>query len=245
VPPAPPPSRSAAAAPAALYRTMLPIPEPDYTHETELDAEGHAAAPLLGRPEATKDWSAPRADEKRLFTGQMEIFAGFGEYPDTEVGRLVDAIRDVGQLDNTLVFYILGDNGTSVGGMSGIFNESTQFNGVQESVVGMAEALRRPGGADVVPAHGRGLGGGRRHAAHVDEAGGVELRRHPQRPGRVLAEAGQGDGRGALAVPSRHRRGAHGAGGRRPARAEDRQGHAPGADRAGEHGSRWGRWGPA
>ena len=65
----------------------------------------------------------------------MEVFAGFGEYADTEIGRLVEAIEDLGQLDNTLVFYIVGDNGASAeGGMNGLFNEMTYFNGVQETV---------------------------------------------------------------------------------------------------------------
>jgi arylsulfatase len=63
----------------------------------------------------------------------MEVFAGFGEYCDTEIGRLIDAIGDTGQLDNTLIFYIVGDNGTSAeGGMSGLYNEMTYFNGQRE-----------------------------------------------------------------------------------------------------------------
>ena len=90
---------------------------------------------LAPKPEAIKDWNALTPDEKKLFTRQMEIFAGFGEYTDAEIGRLIDAIRETGQLDNTLVFYILGDNGTSAeGGMSGMFNEMTYFNGVEETV---------------------------------------------------------------------------------------------------------------
>ena len=90
---------------------------------------------LAPKPEAIKDWNTLTPDEKKLFTRQMEIFAGFGEYADTEIGRLVDAIRDMDQLDNTLVFYIVGDNGTSAeGGMNGLFNEMTYFNGVQETV---------------------------------------------------------------------------------------------------------------
>jgi len=90
---------------------------------------------LAPKPEAIKDWSALTSDEKKLFAHQMEIFAGFGEYADTEIGRLIDAVKDTGQLDNTLVFYIVGDNGTSAeGGMNGMFNEGTYFNGVQETV---------------------------------------------------------------------------------------------------------------
>src|SRR5512136_2704463 len=90
---------------------------------------------LAPKPEAIKDWDKLTADEKKLFTRQMEIFAGFGEYADAEIGRLVDATKEVGQLDNTLVFYILGDNGSSAeGGMNGMFSEMTYFNGLQENV---------------------------------------------------------------------------------------------------------------
>jgi len=94
-----------------------------------------AGTKLARKPEAIKDWDNLTADEKKLFTRQMEVFAGFAEYTDTEIGRLVDAITDIGQLDNTLIFYIVGDNGASAeGGMSGLFNEMTYFNGVQETV---------------------------------------------------------------------------------------------------------------
>jgi arylsulfatase len=94
-----------------------------------------AGTKLAPKPEAIKDWDKLTADEKKLFTRQMEVFAGFGEYTDTEIGRLVDAIADIGQLDNTLVFYIVGDNGASAeGGMNGMFNEMTYFNGVNETV---------------------------------------------------------------------------------------------------------------
>ena len=81
-----------------------------------------------------KDWDKLSADEKKLFARQMEVFAGFGEYADTEIGRLVAAIDDLGQLDNTLVFYIIGDNGASAeGGMNGLFNETTYFNRVRRT----------------------------------------------------------------------------------------------------------------
>jgi arylsulfatase A-like enzyme len=90
---------------------------------------------LAAKPEAIKDWDKLTADEKKLFARQMEVFAGFGEYTDTEIGRLVTAIEDMGQLDNTLIFYIVGDNGASAeGGMNGMFNEMTYFNGVEETV---------------------------------------------------------------------------------------------------------------
>ena len=107
---------------------------------------------LAPKPEAIKDWSALSADEKKLFARQMEVFAGFGEYADTEIGRLVDAIGDTGQLDNTLVFYILGDNGTSAeGGMNGMFSEMTYLNGVQETVSDMLKRYDEWGGPSTYP----------------------------------------------------------------------------------------------
>jgi arylsulfatase A-like enzyme len=102
---------------------------------------------LATKPEAIKDWDTLNADEKRLFARQMEVFAGFGEYADFEVGRLVQAIDDLGQLDNTLVFYIVGDNGASAEGtMNGLFNEATYFNGVPESVQDVLKHIDELGG---------------------------------------------------------------------------------------------------
>src|SRR5207247_1008237 len=87
------------------------------------------------KPEAIKDWDKLSPDEKKLFAHQMEIYAGFGEYADTEIHRLIDAIKETGQMDNTLIFYIVGDNGASAeGGMNGLFNEYSYFNGAPESV---------------------------------------------------------------------------------------------------------------
>jgi arylsulfatase A-like enzyme len=90
---------------------------------------------LAAKPEAIKDWDKLTPDEKKLFARQMEVYAAFGEYCDDEIGRLFDTLKEIGQFDNTLIFYILGDNGTSAeGGMNGMFNEVTFFNGVQETV---------------------------------------------------------------------------------------------------------------
>jgi arylsulfatase A-like enzyme len=90
---------------------------------------------LAPKPAAIKDWAALSPDEKKLFARQMEVFAGFGEYADTEIGRLIQALEATGQLENTLIFYIVGDNGASAeGGMNGLFNEMTYFNGVSETV---------------------------------------------------------------------------------------------------------------
>ncbi|MGZ5398249.1 MAG: sulfatase-like hydrolase/transferase, partial [Mycobacterium sp.] len=76
---------------------------------------------LAPKPGAIKDWDKLSADEKRLFARQAEVFAAFVYYTDHEIGRMLQAFDEVGQADNTLVFYIAGDNGTSgEGGTNGM-----------------------------------------------------------------------------------------------------------------------------
>ncbi|MGV3606046.1 MAG: arylsulfatase [Planctomycetaceae bacterium] len=106
-----------------------------------------AGTKLAPKPEAIKEWESLSDDEKKLFARQMEVFAAFGEYADHEVGRLISAIEDLGQLDNTLIFYIVGDNGASgEGTMNGLFNENTYFNGVPETIADMLKHYDDLGG---------------------------------------------------------------------------------------------------
>jgi len=107
---------------------------------------------LAAKPKDIRDWDELNADEQKLFARQMEVYSGFGEYTDHEIGRLFDAIGDTGQLDNTLIFYIIGDNGTSAeGGMFGMFNEMTYFNGVGETVQEMLKHYDDWGGPGTYP----------------------------------------------------------------------------------------------
>jgi arylsulfatase A-like enzyme len=107
---------------------------------------------LAGKPEAIKDWDQLSNDEKRLFTRQVEVYAGFAEHTDHEIGRLVKAIEDMGKMDNTLFIYIAGDNGASAeGGMVGMYNEMTYFNGVAETVEEQLKHLGQWGGPDTFP----------------------------------------------------------------------------------------------
>jgi arylsulfatase A-like enzyme len=81
--------------------------------------------------EILKPWDQLSADEKKLFIKQVEIFAAYAAYNDFEIGRVIQAIDDMGKLDDTLVIYINGDNGTSAeGGPMGTPNEVAFFNGV-------------------------------------------------------------------------------------------------------------------
>ena len=80
-----------------------------------------------------KPWDQLTAVEKKLFIRQVEVFAAYAAYNDHEIGRVVKAFEDAGKLDNTLVIYINGDNGTSAeGGPLGTPNEVAFFNGLNK-----------------------------------------------------------------------------------------------------------------
>jgi arylsulfatase A-like enzyme len=111
-----------------------------------------AGTKLAPKPAAVKDWSSLGAEERRLFARQMEVFAGFGEEVDYEVGRLVAALEDLGVMDDTLFIYIAGDNGASAeGGPGGMFNEMSFFNGVPEALPDMLGKLDKWGGPETFP----------------------------------------------------------------------------------------------
>jgi arylsulfatase len=93
---------------------------------------------LTPRPKEIPAWSDMTPDQRRLFERQMETFAGFAEQTDYEIGRLVDQLEKIGALENTLLFYIVGDNGASAeGGPEGTYNEMMALNGI----VGTAEQM--------------------------------------------------------------------------------------------------------
>ena len=80
-----------------------------------------------------KPWDQLSADEKKLFIRQVEIFAAYAAYSDYEIGRVIQQFEKLGKLDNTLIIYINGDNGTSAeGGPMGTPNEVAFFNGVNQ-----------------------------------------------------------------------------------------------------------------
>jgi arylsulfatase A-like enzyme len=104
---------------------------------------------LATKSKDIKDWDAIPAEEKKLFSHQMEVFAAYAAYADSETGRLVDAIDSLGQLDNTLIFYIMGDNGASgEGRMHGLFNEMTIANGIDEPIDMQLKNMEKLGGPE-------------------------------------------------------------------------------------------------
>jgi arylsulfatase len=104
-----------------------------------------------------KDWATLSANEKKLFAKQMEIYAGFAEHTDSEIGRLYSAVEETGQLDNTMFVYIVGDNGASAEGqMNGAYNEMSFFNGAPESVDTMLKDIDDWGSEKTYPHYAAG-----------------------------------------------------------------------------------------
>ncbi|MBV8883285.1 MAG: arylsulfatase [Chroococcidiopsidaceae cyanobacterium CP_BM_RX_35] len=92
-----------------------------------------ADAMLTPRPKELPAWDSLSPEEQKVYARMMEVFAGFTAHVDSEVGRVVHAVEDLGKLDNTLVFYIAGDNGSSAeGGLEGLLNENSAFNAIPE-----------------------------------------------------------------------------------------------------------------
>jgi arylsulfatase len=107
---------------------------------------------LTPRPQEIPAWADMSAEQKRLFERQMETFAGFGEHTDHEVGRLVAQLEALGELDNTLFFYIVGDNGASAeGGPEGTYNEMMALNGVVGTSDQMLDHVEDWGGPSTYP----------------------------------------------------------------------------------------------
>ena len=107
---------------------------------------------LTERPEEIPSWDSQTPEQQKLFARQMEVFAAFAEHTDHEVGRLVDALEEIGELDNTLFLYVIGDNGSSAeGGPQGTFNEMMGLNGVLSEASQMMDHIDDWGGPNTFP----------------------------------------------------------------------------------------------
>jgi arylsulfatase A-like enzyme len=109
---------------------------------------------LTPKPSVMKDWDTLSDDEKKVFTRHQEIFAAYAEVTDYEIGRVVQAIEDMGVIDNTLIIYITGDNGSSTnGGPNGRFNTLSSFNQLPEALAYQLKHLDEFGGphSDMTP----------------------------------------------------------------------------------------------
>ncbi len=102
---------------------------------------------LTARSEGLPAWDSLNADQKRLYARMMEVFAGYAAHCDHEMGRVIDAVKQLPDADNTLFVYIVGDNGASAeGGLEGSINENLFFNGFPEKWQDNLKAIDDLGG---------------------------------------------------------------------------------------------------
>ena len=102
---------------------------------------------LTGRPEGVKAWDELNDTEKTVFAKLMEAYAGFAEHTDAQVGRLIEALEEMGKYEDTLFIYLAGDNGASAeGGLDGTFNELMALNGIPQVLEDVLPRLDEVGG---------------------------------------------------------------------------------------------------
>ena len=98
-------------------------------------------------PKDIAAWTSLTDVQRKVAARLMELFAAFAEHADAQAGRLIDHLEQTGALENTLIFYLIGDNGAaSVGGPDGTFNELLRINGVSDSAEDMMEKIDTLGG---------------------------------------------------------------------------------------------------
>jgi len=106
---------------------------------------------LTPRPDLFPAWDSLDETQRKLYARQMEVFCGYSENADWNVGRLLDSVEEMGDLDNTLIFYIWGDNGSSMEGTTtGSFNELTFLNGLVLDADQQTELINQYGGIDAL-----------------------------------------------------------------------------------------------
>jgi arylsulfatase len=107
-------------------------------------------AQLTPRASTMASWESIPESEKPFQRRLMEIFAGFTEHADYHAGRLIDEIENMGELNNTLIFYIWGDNGSSSEGLYGTISEQLAQNGIPTKISDHLTALKELGGLDAL-----------------------------------------------------------------------------------------------
>ena len=105
-----------------------------------------ADAKLTPRPDSLVAWDSIPAGERTFQTRLMEVFAGFTEHADHEAGRVIDELDKLGLRDNTLIFYVFGDNGSSAEGQAGSISELLAQNGIPNKIEQHTCGARKAGG---------------------------------------------------------------------------------------------------
>ncbi|MBU3031727.1 arylsulfatase [Paracoccus sp. XHP0099] len=105
---------------------------------------------LTERPDSLAAWDDIPEDEREFQLRLMEVFAGYTEHADTQAGRLLEALDEMGVRDNTLIFYVWGDNGSSAEGQNGSISELLAQNGISTEIKDHIKAMNDLGGLDVL-----------------------------------------------------------------------------------------------
>lgn len=105
---------------------------------------------LTPRPDTLSGWEDIPEDEKPFQRRLMEVFAGYTEHADVQAGRLLEALDELGIRDNTLIFYVWGDNGSSAEGQNGTISELLAQNGIRTEIKDHIRAMNELGGMDVL-----------------------------------------------------------------------------------------------
>ena len=101
-----------------------------------------------------KNWDQLTDDEKKLFIRQADVYAAYLAYADNEIGRVIQAVEDMGKLDNTIIIYVVGDNGSSAeGGLNGTPSEVAALNGVNVPVEDQLKYFYDAWGSDLTYPH--------------------------------------------------------------------------------------------
>ncbi|SFJ63502.1 arylsulfatase [Planctomicrobium piriforme] len=107
---------------------------------------------LTLRPPEIPAWDEQPVEARQIYSKLMENYAGFMAHTDFEIGRLITSLEQSGELDNTLIFYIVGDNGASAeGGLEGTFNEIASLAGYNPGVAGFTDRVDQIGGPKSEP----------------------------------------------------------------------------------------------
>lgn len=116
--------------------------------DTELTEINPMPPGTFSEGDAVRPWDTLNGDEKRLFSRMAEVFAGFSDYTDAQVGRIIDYLEESGQLDNTLVIYAADNGASGEGSPNGSVNEGKFFNGYPDTIADNLPVIDKLGSPD-------------------------------------------------------------------------------------------------
>jgi arylsulfatase len=116
--------------------------------DTELTPINPLPDGILPEADSVRRWDSLSDDEKKLFARMAEVYAGFSEYTDVQIGRVIDYLEESDQLDNTLIFYCADNGASGEGSPSGSVNENRFFNGYPDDVESNLAMMDKLGSPD-------------------------------------------------------------------------------------------------